>query len=188
VRVFVALDVPEAVRAALAELSARLQKTCRSARWMRLEGVHITLKFIGEVPPETLERIRQALGELPGFEPIKLRFAGLGFFPSARRPRVFWAGVEAGPQLAELVAAVEAKLEPLGIVPEKRAFHPHLTLARFESPQGTQALSAAVEALGAPEFESGTFKEFHLYQSVLKRSGAEYTRLVTYPFSREPAP
>jgi 2'-5' RNA ligase len=188
VRVFVALDVPEAVRAALAELSARLQKTCRSARWVRLEGVHITLKFIGEVPPEQLESIRHALGELTSFTAIEVRFAGLGFFPSARRPRVFWAGVEAGPELAELAAAIEMKLEPLRIASEKRAFHPHLTLARFESPQGSQTLAAAVEALGTPEFGSETFQEFHLYQSVLKRSGAEYTRLVTYPFHRELAP
>jgi 2'-5' RNA ligase len=185
VRVFVALDVPEAASAALAELSARLKKICPSARWVHLEGVHITLKFIGEVSPEQLERIRQALGQLPGFDPIKLRFAGLGFFPSARRPRVFWAGVEAGPHLAELAAAIEMKLESCGVPPERRPFQPHLTLARFESPERTQALAAAVEALGTPEFGSETFKEFHLYQSVLKRSGAEYTRLVTYPVYRE---
>jgi RNA 2',3'-cyclic 3'-phosphodiesterase len=187
VRLFVALDIPEAVRAALTELSERLQKTCPDARWVRLEGVHVTLKFIGEVPTEDVEDLRQALGELPSFSPIELRFRGLGFFPSARRPRVFWAGVETGPQLAALVAAMEMKLEPLGIPPEKRPFHPHLTLARFETPQRTQTLAAAVEALGAPEFGSENFREFHLYQSVLKRSGAEYTRLVTYPFHREPA-
>ena len=187
VRLFVALDVPEAVRAALAELSDRLKKTCQSARWVRLEGVHITLKFIGEVPSDQAQTIRQALGELPGFAPIQVRFAGLGFFPSARRPRVFWAGVEGGPQLTELAAAIEAKLLPFGIPAEKRAFHPHLTLARFESPRGTQALAAAVEAFWATEFGSETFNEFYLYQSVLKRSGAEYTRLVTYPFRRETA-
>lgn len=184
-RLFVALDVPGRVREALAELSARLKKTCLSARWVRLESVHITLKFIGEVSLETLEKIREALGSLPAFSPIVLRFAGLGFFPSARRPRVFWAGVEADPQLAALAGAIQANLEPLGIPAEKRDFHPHLTLARFEPPQGTQALVAAVEALGAPEFGSETFHEFHLYQSVLKRSGAEYTRLVTYPLQRE---
>jgi 2'-5' RNA ligase len=187
VRVFVALDVPEPVRASLAELSERLKKVCPNARWVRLEGIHITLKFIGEVPPEKLEQIRHALGELPSLGPITVRFAGLGFFPGARRPRVFWAGVQADPKLTELAAAIEMKLEPLGIAPEKRAFHPHLTLARFESRQRTQALSEAVEGLGAPDFGDDTFKEFHLYQSVLKRSGAEYTRLVTYPFSREPA-
>jgi 2'-5' RNA ligase len=188
VRVFVALDVPDAVRAALAELSARLAKICPSARWVRLEAVHLTLKFIGEVPPDSFDKIRQALGGLPNFPPVKLRFAGLGFFPSARRPRVFWAGVEAGPTLAEIASAIEMKLEPLSIAPEKRAFHPHLTLARLESPRGIPALTAAVEALGSPEFGSETFAEFHLYQSVLKRSGAEYTRIVTYSFSREQAP
>ena len=185
-RVFVALDVPEPVRASLAELSERLKKVCPNARWVRLEGIHITLKFIGEVPPEKLEQIRHALGELPNFNPITVRFAGLGFFPGARSPRVFWAGVQPDPTLAELAAAIEKKLEPLGIAPEKRAFHPHLTLARFESAQGTQPFSTAVEALGAPEFGEETFGEFHLYQSVMKRSGAEYTRLVTYPFSGEP--
>ena len=184
-RLFVALDVPGQVREALAELSARLKKICLSARWVRLESVHITLKFIGEVSLETVEKIREALGTLPAFPPIVLRFAGLGFFPNARRPRVFWAGVEADPQLAALAGAIEAKLDPLGIPAETRKFHPHLTLARFESPQGTQPLVAAVEALGSPEFGSETFHEFHLYQSVLKPSGAEYTRLVTYPLHRE---
>ena len=187
-RVFVALDVPELVRAALSEMTARLKGICPGARWVRLEGVHVTLKFIGEVSPEKLEQIRQALGDLPSFAPIQIRFAGLGFFPSARRPRVFWAGVHAGPDLAALAAAIEMKLDPLGLPPEKRAFRPHLTLARFESPERTEALGAEVEALGMPEFASEMFKDFHLYQSVLKRSGAEYTRLVTYPFSREPAP
>jgi 2'-5' RNA ligase len=184
VRLFVAFDVPEQVREKLAELRVRLKKICLNSRWMSLESVHLTLKFIGEVSLETVEKIRQALGIPPEFPPILLRFAGLGFFPSARRPRVFWAGVAADPQLAALAGAIEAKLEPLGIPAEKRDFHPHLTLARFDSPQGTQALVAAVEALGAPEFGSETFHEFHLYQSVLKRSGAEYTRLVTYPSQR----
>lgn len=184
-RLFVALDVPEGVRAALAELTGRLRETCRSARWARPEGVHITLKFIGEVSAERCDAIGQALGALPSFAPIEIRFAGLGFFPNARRPRVFWAGVEGGPRLAELASAIEMKLESLGIAPEKRAFHPHLTLARFESPQGTQALRDAVESLGTPQFGGDTFREFHLYQSVLKRSGAEYSRLVSYPFFRE---
>ena len=186
-RVFVALDVPEAVRTALSELSSRLKEICPSARWVRLEGVHITLKFIGELSAEKFEQVRQSLAELPELAPIPVRFAGLGFFPSARRPRVFWAGVEAGPQLAALAAAIEMRLAPLGIPPEQRSFQPHLTLARFESPNRTQALTAAVEALGAPEFGTDVFREFHLYQSVLKRSGAEYTRLMTYPFSRERA-
>ncbi len=185
VRLFVALDVPQTVRTTLAELTTKLKETCPCARWVRLEGVHITLKFIGEVPDDQVEPIRRSLGTLATFSPIEIPFAGLGFFPNSRRPRVFWAGVEGGLRLAELAAAIEMKLEPLGIAPEKRAFHPHLTLARFESPQSTQALRDAVERQGATEFGRELFREFHLYRSVLKRSGAEYTRLSTYPFSRE---
>jgi 2'-5' RNA ligase len=187
VRLFVALDVPERVCAAFSELSEQLKKVCPSGRWVRLEGVHITLKFIGEVPAEKVENVHHALGEVPSFAPIDLRFAGLGFFPSARRPRVFWAGIKSGSQLTALVAAIEMKLQPLGIPLEKRSFHPHLTLARFESPNGTDALRAAVEAAGSPEFGTDFIHEFHLYQSVLKRSCAEYTRLFSYPLSREPA-
>ena len=187
-RLFVALDVPDRVREALAELSARLKKTCLSARWVRLEGVHITLKFIGEVSLQTVEKIREALGQPPRVSPIMLRFAGLGFFPNARRPRVSGLASKPIPRLAELAGAIEMKLDPLGIPAERRDFHPHLTLARFEPPQGTQALVAAVEALGVPDFGSETFHEFYLYQSVLKRSGAEYTRLVTYPLQRERLP
>ena len=78
-RLFVALDIPDAVRAALSELSDQLKKTCPNARWVGLRGVHVTLKFIGEVSAEQVEEIRRALGELPSFSPIEVRFAGLGF-------------------------------------------------------------------------------------------------------------
>ena len=187
-RLFVALDVPEAVRAALTELTERLRKSCPGARWVRLEGTHITVKFIGEVSTEKFEEIRAALVAISHFSPITVRFAGLGFFPTPRRPRVFWAGVEGGAPLAQLAAAIEMKLDALGIPPEKRTFHPHLTLARFESPQDSRGLGDAVEALGSPEFGNETLNEFHLYQSVLKRAGAEYSRLVTYPLRKEPTP
>jgi 2'-5' RNA ligase len=192
VRIFVALDIPKAVRDALAEVCRRLEPSCRSARWVQFSGAHVTLKFIGEVPQPEVERIRTALENLrarrsPELRPFPLRFSGLGFFPSERRPRVFWAGIEGGPPLAALAAAIETQLEPLGIPREKREFHPHLTLARLESPQGIDPLSSAAAEFAATEFGSTTVTEFYLYQSVLKSSGAEYTRLTTFPFLSEPA-
>ena len=186
-RLFVALDIPESVRAALVECSAALAKTCRTARWVRLEGAHITLKFIGEVPEERAEEIRAALGEIRGFTPVELHFAGLGFFPNAKRPRVLWAGIEAGPELAQLAAAVEDRVAKLGIEREDREFRPHITLARLESPKGLDALRDAIEKLGTPDFGRTTVREFCLYRSVLKRSGAEYTRVASYDFSGESA-
>ncbi len=88
--------------------------------------------------------------------------------------------MEAGDELGALAAAVETALEPLGIAREQRAFSPHLTLARFDSPSDLQRLHAAIAAAGPLEFGGAIAKEFHLYQSVLKRGGAEYTRLATF--------
>jgi 2'-5' RNA ligase len=186
-RLFVALDIPDAVREALARLSKQLRELSSSARWARVEDAHLTLKFIGEMPPEQAERIQSALSNARASGPIELQFAGLGFFPNAQRPRVLWAGVTAGDALRELAASIETQLEPLGIAREARDFSPHITLARFDSPRGLDALRAGVEELGAAEFGHGTACEFHLYQSVLKRGGAEYTRLASYQISREPA-
>lgn len=182
-RLFIALDLPEQVGAALSELVERLRKSARGPRWVRLEGVHITLKFIGEAHDDQAERIRAALATIRGLAPVEMRFSGLGFFPSERCPRVFWAGIEGGPPLAALAAAIETTLEPLGIAREKRDFHPHITLARLESMDGVGVLRAAATEMATTEFGCATVTEFYLYQSVLKRSGAEYTRLAGYPFT-----
>jgi RNA 2',3'-cyclic 3'-phosphodiesterase len=186
VRLFVALDIPEAVRTALIDCARPLAKLCPSARWVNLDGAHLTLKFIGEVAAEHAEEIRLALTEVHAAEPIDVHFAGLGFFPNAQRPRVLWAGIQAGPELAQLAAAVDARLEPLGVAREAREFRPHVTLARFaptKDDRGLDPLRAAVAKLGVPGFGSATAREFCLYQSVLRPTGAEYTRLATYAFS-----
>jgi 2'-5' RNA ligase len=186
-RLFVAMDIPEAVRDAIAQLSRELRQLGSSARWIRIEGAHITLKFIGETPPDRAEPVRAALSNARTSGPIELQFAGLGFFPNPHSPRVLWAGVMVGAALRELVASIETQLEPLGIPRETRDFNPHITLARFDSPKDIDPLRAAMEKLGAPEFGRTSVSEFHLYQSVLKRGGAEYTRLANYSVSGEPA-
>jgi 2'-5' RNA ligase len=191
VRVFVALDIPEEVRAALGKLIARFRTSCRAARWVRIEGVHLTLKFIGEVQPGKIEPIEASLRQIRSPDAIELKFRNVGFFPNERRPRVFWAGIDAGPELGALAAAVETSLEPLGIAKEQRAFSPHLTLARLEprrgtnagSPFGLDALTKAISEADPLEFGAGIANEFHLYQSILKSGAAEYTRLATFRFT-----
>lgn len=180
-RLFVAMDIPEGVRAALSAIVAKLRPVCPKARWVRIEGLHVTLKFIGETPDGRVPEIRSALASIAPGPPIAIHFRGLGFFPNARRPRVFWAGVEAGPDLSAVAAVVDEALRPLGIAREERAFAPHLTLARFDPPRSQDALQSSVEKFGPLEFGDVTANEFHLYQSVLKRGGAEYTRLATFP-------
>jgi 2'-5' RNA ligase len=182
-RLFVAMDIPEDVRSSLAALTAKLRPACRNARWPRIEGLHVTLKFIGETPAEKVDAINAALAAVPTRAPISINFRGLGFFPNERRPRVLWAGIEACAELAELAATVETALDPLGIPHDERAFSPHLTLARFDTPRVLDAMQDAVKKAGRLAFGRTTAKEFHLYQSVLKPGGAEYTRLSTFSFA-----
>jgi 2'-5' RNA ligase len=181
-RVFVALDLPEAVHARIAALVARLQPAVRGARWAHAEGMHVTIKFIGEATPEKVERIQTELAAVRSPQPVEMRFRNVGFFPNERRPRVFWAGIEASPNLPELAAEIERRLEPLGIPREDRSFHPHLTLARLSSPNSLPALRQGLEGLAPFEFGEARIGEFHLYESRLKPSGAEYARLRSFVF------
>jgi 2'-5' RNA ligase len=180
-RLFIALDLPAEVRQALDGLIARLRRQCREARWARTEGMHLTLKFIGWLDPadaNKFDTLRAALAAVRSDMP----FRGVGFFPNARRPRVAWCGVEASPNLAQIVADIESALEPLGIPRENREFVPHLTLARFNSPKGLEPLIRAADELKSCDFGSARETEFYLYESILKRSGAEYRKVETYPF------
>jgi 2'-5' RNA ligase len=182
-RLFIAIEIPETVRSVLSELMKSLRDSCRDARWARLAGLHVTLKFIGETPSERVEELKSALTNISPRDPITINFCGLGFFPNAARPRVLWAGVEAGPELASLAAAVEKALSPAKIQQEDRKFSPHLTLARFKDSAGVDALQVAIEKVGPLKFGGATATEFHLYQSALKPGGAEYTRLATFSLS-----
>lgn len=185
-RLFVALDLPEEVHHRLRDLIARLTKQCPDARWVRPEGMHITLKFIGHVDPAKADAIRLALQPIRSHAPVEMQIRGMGFFPNDRRPRVVWCGVDATPNLAELAAQIERSLEPLGIEPESRAFTPHLTLARINAEDVRRAqiekLAAAATELENASFGSARESEFYLYESITKPSGAEYKRLQAYPF------
>ena len=186
-RLFVALHIPDAVRRALRELMARLKSECAGARWVRPEGMHVTLKFLGETDEAKLESIRAALSSVHSGQAVESNFRGIGFFPNEFHPRVVWCGIESSPNLAQLADGVDRALRPFGFPAESRAFTPHLTLARFNSHKGLDTLVRAANNLKSYDFGSARDSEFHLYQSILKPSGAEYTRLATYPFVKEGA-
>lgn len=186
-RLFVALDFPDEVRSAIRDLIAKLKPLARNARWVCPEAMHITLKFIGETDAGEVASIRDALAPIHSGKPVDMRFRGVGFFPDERRPRVMWCGVEASPNLAQLAADVERALELLGNPRESRAFVPHLTLARFQSPGRLDELIRAAKESAALEFGTARETEFHLIESILKPSGAEYKRVATYAFVKEKA-
>jgi RNA 2',3'-cyclic 3'-phosphodiesterase len=181
-RLFVALDLREEIREAIRRLIAQLRGGSKGARWVRPEGMHVTLKFIGYVAEDQVGPIGSALARIRSPQAVDLRFRGVGFFPNEKRPRVMWCGIEGSPNLTPLAKDIEGALEPLGIPPETRDFVPHLTLARFSTPATMPELARA-----AAEFESHKFgetreTEFHLFESILRPAGAEYSRLASYTF------
>ena len=184
-RLFVALEIPTAVRESLAALLDSLRALSAQPRLVRPENLHVTLKFIGEWAPEKLDALRSALDAVRLDQPVTLDFHGLGFFPNEKRPRVFWAGIEASPNLITLASEIDRATEKLGIPREQRAFSPHLTLARFEPPGLPEKLRGAIQENAAREFGALHSSEFRLIESKLKPSGAEYTTLQTFPFAAE---
>ena len=159
------------------------------AGWVRAESLHVTLKFIGEKPPETVDDIKRALGSVQSSQ-FEIVFRGYGFFPSPKAPRVFWVGIQAGSQLGDLAAAIDTTTHALGVPREDHSYSPHLTLARRRGGSGSprwrngdvphsgfQRLQEKLDALPTPEFGTMTAREFFLYQSQLSRNGARYTKL-----------
>jgi RNA 2',3'-cyclic 3'-phosphodiesterase len=180
-RLFTALDLPAAVIGVIEDLLGRLRPTAR-IKWSPPANLHITTRFIGEWPEDRLPDLRAALSGIPGRPAIPMHVRNLGFFPNSHSPRVFWAGVEASPELAALAADTDHALEPLGLQPERRPFSPHLTLARIKDLVSLQDLREAIAAL--PPLDLGSFSadRFFLYESSRGAAGSAYAKLATFPF------
>lgn len=181
-RLFTGLDLPAEVVRALEALLDRLRPTVR-IKWSPPANLHVTTRFIGEWPEERLPDLRAALGGIPSHPPIPVHIRKLGFFPNPHAPRIFWAGVEASPDLAALAAETDRALEPLGLKPEGRPFSPHLTLARIKEPVPVQKLRETIAALPSLEFGSFSADRFFLYQSRPGPAGSVYTKLAEFPLA-----
>jgi RNA 2',3'-cyclic 3'-phosphodiesterase len=186
-RIFVGIDLDSEIRAGIARFLDGVRGFAPDVRWVRPESLHLTLKFIGEQKPDRVEAIQERLRGIQGAS-VEIRLAGYGFFPTPKSPRVFWIGIEAGPELAELAANIDASVAELGISREDRPFSPHLTLARTGSgsprwrkgdgPNLTFAtLEKRLAAMAPLDFGTMTAREFYLYQSQLSPGGSKYTKL-----------
>lgn len=182
-RLFVALETPSAVRDNLAAMIRDVRPLAPQFKWARAENIHITLKFIGESSEEKFAAIRRALLSVQSEQNVDLRSRGLGFFPNERRPSVFWAGVEASANLRTLTGDIDRVLEAVGVPREKRAFTPHITLARLRAYSLPEKLRSAIRQNETRDFGAFNTHEFHLIESKLKPAGAEYTTLQSFSFA-----
>jgi 2'-5' RNA ligase len=188
-RIFIGIDLDDEIRTHIARFLDGVRGFAPDVRWVNPESLHITLKFIGEQKPEQVEAIRDCLRPIASPQ-IEIRFARYGFFPTLKSPRVFWIGIESGPQLAQLAAGIDAACQEFGIPREQRAFSPHLTLARGSGGSGSPkwrkgdrpnsdfaVLDKRLAAMPALDFGTMTAREFVLYQSQLSPKGSKYTKL-----------
>lgn len=186
-RSFVAVEIPAEIQSALARSTAPLQKALPKPliRWVAPQNVHLTLKFLGDVSPANLERLAEALkAEAVTHETFSMSVGGLGAFPTPRRARIIWIGLEAPASLMALLRGVEAVTARLGYASEDRPFSPHLTIGRVgQNVSGTdfQRIRTALE--GATVGALGTLRvdAVHIFKSDLQPGGSVYTHLYTLP-------
>lgn len=179
-RLFVALALPE-------DLAEQLERMCSGlpgANWVRPEGFHLTLRFVGEADDLQAHDLDAALSRVSG-APFALSLTGLGQFGDGRRTRSVWAGAQPSGELAVLQSRVERAVQTAGYSAETRKFHPHVTLARFSSSPGKKLRTYfAQHAL----FRTLPFQvtQFHLYSSELGKGAPLYTREASYSLMDDP--
>jgi 2'-5' RNA ligase len=177
-RLFTGIALPPHVLENLARVLKELRPLA-PLKWSPVENLHITSKFIGEWPEVRLKELEHALDILSFTGGFEVTVAGFGYFPNQHNPRTLFAGVHAGPELAELAAGIDEALRPLGVTHENRPYTPHLTLARIKN-ENVRELREHIAHM--TNFDFGTFpvSEFHLYLSKTSPNGSIYTQLSTY--------
>ena len=182
-RLFVALDIPGAIRVAIQSLIRDLKPFDNSWKWVRAENLHVTLKFLGEVAAQKLPEVVRTLRTVRATDAMTLRFHGLGFFPNERRPRVLWIGMAAPAELPRLASDIDAAFADIGFAREEREFSPHLTLARSKAGTISAELRDAITKNSARQLGTMDASTFHLVESRIKSAGPEYTTLESFSFT-----
>lgn len=186
-RVFIAIEIPLPIRQEILEQTKSLRGALGSGlvRWVPIENMHLTLKFIGDVSPANVEMISQMLSaEAAACAPFTIRIGGLGSFPAPRRARVIWVGIQAPSALDSLHHGIESVAARLGYEAEARPFAPHLTVGRVRQPirpGDQQKVCGALEQSQVANLGSAEVTAVRLFNSDLKPSGAVYTCLFSAP-------
>ena len=179
IRTFVAVLLDEELRSRIFEVQQRLQKLAPDIKWVAPDNFHVTLKFLGNVRRDRIARIQSAMDEvveqIPAFD---LSISGLGVFPTPRRPRVVWVGIEEGrEQLVALAKAVEHRLVKAGFEKEEKPFRSHITIGRVRESKPVPGLIEGFDEIDTSGLGVQRVSSIAVMESVLQRGGSEYTPL-----------
>lgn len=178
-RLFIALTLPDDLKRDVARVQDGLKRNRMQVSWTRPEGMHLTLKFLGEVRETAVDVIRESLSNaVAGFSPFSVELVGVDVFPHLHHPRVIWIGAkDSGGSLARLQKAIERELAGRGFPREKREWTPHLTLGRVRLVTDVESFKRAVEEKKEETFGSFDVREAEVIKSDLTPSGAVYTKV-----------
>lgn len=187
-RSFFAIELSAEIAGGVRRIQGALRERATGVRWVRPEGIHLTLKFLGEVEPDRIETIMHKAEEtVRNLGSFAVEIRGGGEFPSAQNPRVIWIGVEdPSGRLTRLQARVETGMAELGFTHEKRGYTPHLTVGRVRSGKGRKTVAKALDAIRGSDLGEMEVREVILFRSHLKPTGAEYTKLGSFPLEAVP--
>ena len=183
IRSFIAIELPDELKVGLTQLQAQLKIGKQpSVKWVDPYGIHLTLKFLGNIAVDMISEITKAIEasarEMP---PFHLEAKGLGAFPNLRRVQIVWVGISGEvAQLSQLQQRLDSNLSPLGFTPESRAFTPHLTLARLRQQASLEERQSFGQLVAGTNFEAAygfSVSSINLIRSELTREGAIYSRI-----------
>jgi len=184
-RTFIAIELPQRITAGLENVQKTLKSSKLKIRWVQPENIHLTLKFLGDTPPEAVDPISLTLTEsVRGYDPISLSAKGSGAFPGIKNPRVIWVGLSGQvPRLKTLQGTLAENLAALGFEKEKRTFKVHVTLGRLKGSVDPVKLNAALNKVMDFQTEPFLVDRLFLFQSDLKPTGPVYTKIASAPLA-----
>ena len=179
IRSFLAIELPRAILKKIEDVQGDLKSSHADVRWVSPDRIHLTLKFFGNIDESKIDPIAKSMGGLThALSPFPLKVRGLGAFPHLKNPRVIWMGLVDGKEvLTSFQKELEEELEKIGLEPEGRSFHPHLTLGRVKSNRGREELVGRMERYREEEFGDFQVERVILFKSDLRPTGPIYTPL-----------
>jgi len=178
IRTFIALELPDELKAALARMQKIFMQSSAGVKWVRPESIHLTLKFLGATSMEQVDKVCGVLDHLTrDAAPFSFDASGMGAFPNSRNPKVIWAGLQIENRLKAFQEELETALVCMGFAAEDRPFAPHLTLGRLKDGLARKDIAGLIEQFSSERF--GRFEADHIifFKSELKPSGPVYTAI-----------
>ena len=189
-RTFIAVEIPPQVQKQIQQATELLRNAIGTSlvRWVSAQNIHLTLKFLGDVSPASVDQLTQILrAEADSCPAFDMQISGLGSFPSLRRPRVLIIGIQAPAELEALYRGIESACTRLGYASEQRDFSPHLTIGRVKqdaSATDQQRIRRALEETKIDSLGTARVNSVHLYKSDLKPTGSVYTQIFSAPLKK----